>query len=68
MISLCQMAHVISLEKDFKYAIKRTNNPSALITQGIPYKTITTELKKLATNYNYTLSVILSTGEERILR
>jgi len=62
------MAHVISLEKDFKYAIKRTNNPSALITQGIPYKTITTELKKLATNYNYTLSVILSTGEERILR
>lgn len=67
MISPHQMAHVISLEKDFKCTIKRTNDLPALIAQGVPYKTITTELKRLATNYNYILPIILSTGEEWIL-
>ena len=61
------MEKVVSLEKQFCWTMKRNTSLPSLITTGTPYKTITEELKQLATGYNYGQPVILPAGEKWIL-
>lgn len=66
-ISPLQMEKIVSLEKQFCWTMKRNTGLPSLIAAGTPYKTITDELKQLATGYNYDRSVILPDGEKWIL-
>lgn len=61
------MNRIVELEKQFGYTIKRNTSLPALIAQGTPYKTITEELRKLATAYNYNQPILLRPEEKWIL-
>ena len=58
------MTKVIAYEKEFNCTIKRNTGLQTLIAAGTPYQTITAGLKRLATGYNYDLTVILPPEEE----
>lgn len=47
--------------------MKRNIGLPSLIAAGTPYKTITEELKQLATGYSYDRPIILPDGEKWIL-
>lgn len=69
-------AHIVSpdtldiladYEDIFKCTIKRNIDIRSLAISGTPYKWISEELIKLVTSKDYTLSILLSPGEEWIL-
>lgn len=66
-ISSQQMNRIVELEKQFGYTIKRNTNLPSLIAQGTPYKTITEELRKLATAYDYNHPILLRPEEKWVL-
>lgn len=66
-VSPLQMEKVVSLEKKFCWTMKHNTDLPALIAAGTPYKTITEELKLLATSYNYNRPIILSQSEKWVL-
>lgn len=63
-ISPQQMGKVISLEEQFGWTMKRNISLPGLIAAGTPYRSITEELKQLATGYNYNQPVILPSDEK----
>ena len=63
-ISHCQSNQLIQFEKDFGYTLKRDTDLATLIRKGQPYSSITNELKRLATNYEYSKSVIVPDTEQ----
>lgn len=67
LISPDQIAEVVACEKEFNCTIKRNTDLPTLIASGTPYQTITGELKRLATGYNYDQPVILPPDEPWIL-
>ena len=58
-----QFETLIRFEKDFGYTMKRDTDLVTLIRKGIPYESITRELAKLATSYEYNSSVLISKNE-----
>lgn len=66
-IAPAKIAWIIQLEKDFNYTVKPGITLPTLIARGIPYKTITEDLKALATSYKYSLSIIFSENQKWIL-
>ena len=66
-ISPQQTNRIVELEKQFIYTIKRNINLPALIAQGTPYKSITEELRELATSYDYNQSILFRPEEKWIL-
>lgn len=63
-ISPQQIGKVISLEEQFGWTMKRNISLSGLIAAGTPYRSITEELKQLATGYNYNQPIILPSDEK----
>lgn len=62
-ISRQQANDLIQFEKDFGYTLKRDTDLTTLIRKGKPYEAITQELTQLATNYEYTMPVLLARNE-----
>lgn len=58
-ISKCQMNDIINFEKEFGYTLKRDSDLPSLLKKGEPYASISVELAKLATNYEYNESIII---------
>lgn len=63
-ISHCQSNQLIQFEKDFGYTLKRDTDLATLIRKGQPYNSITNELKRLATNYEYSQPIIVPDTEQ----
>lgn len=62
-ISPGQANDLIKFEKDFGYTMKRDTDLASLIRKGVPYDSITEELKQIATSYEYTAPVLVSDKE-----
>lgn len=58
-----QMDTLIRFEKDFGYTLKRDTDLASLIRKGKPYESITEELTRLATSFEYYMPVIMKDGE-----
>lgn len=62
-VSKMQFETLIRFEKDFGYTMKRDTDLVTLIRKGMPYESITRELVKLATSYEYNSSVLVPNNE-----
>lgn len=62
-VSHRQADTLIQFERDFGYTMKRDTDLTTLIKKGVPYETITEELKFLATSYEYQSSVLVPENE-----
>lgn len=62
-VSKMQFETLIRFEKDFGYTMKRDTDLVTLIRKGMPYESITRELAKLATSYEYNSSVLVPKNE-----
>ncbi len=62
-VSKMQFETLIRFEKDFGYTMKRDTDLVTLIRKGMPYESITRELAKLATSYEYNSSVLVPNNE-----
>lgn len=58
-ISRRQADELIRFEKDFGYTMKRDTDLNTLINKGVPYDSITKELRLLATSYEYNPPVLV---------
>ena len=62
-VSHDQANDLIKFEKDFGYTMKRDTDLASLIRKGVPYDSITEELRQIATSYEYTAPVLISDKE-----
>lgn len=62
-VSKMQFETLIRFEKDFGYTMKRDTDLVTLIRKGMPYESITRELAKLATSYEYNSTVLVPKNE-----
>ena len=62
-VSHDQANDLIKFEKDFGYTMKRDTDLASLIRKGVPYDSITEELRQFATSYEYTAPVFISDKE-----
>ena len=62
-VSKTQANDLIRFEKDFGYTMKRDTDLASLIRKGVPYDSITEELRKVATSYEYKSPIILPDKE-----
>lgn len=58
---------LIAFEKEFGTTLKRDTDLASLIKKGQPYDAITPELRRLATDYEYSAPVIVPDGEKWVL-
>jgi len=62
-VSHRQADELIRFEKEFGYTMKRDTDLASLIRKGVPYDSITEELRQIATSYEYTAPVFISDKE-----
>lgn len=67
LVSAALMEELIAYERRFRYTMKRNVDLRTFISTGVPYPHITPELIRLATGYNYNLSIIIPDTELWIL-
>ena len=58
-----QAEELIRFEKNFGYTVKRDTDLASLIRKGVPYDTITEELRSLATSYEYKMPILIGENE-----
>lgn len=58
-----QAENLIHFEKDFGCTMKRDTDLASLIRKGVPYDTITGELRSLATSYEYKMPILIGEKE-----
>lgn len=62
-VSHQQIERLIAFEKDFGYTMKRDTDLATLIRNGRPYESITPELARLATSFEYAEPILVPSSQ-----